>query len=912
MGENIVYFPRYLKKIVNVEKEKNENKIIDIHLESSVNRYESTSGLLDNIGMEFYECFGEFKGKLRQEICFTKYKNIRLHYDDYRKIIEEDPKIINELNSLLYYYDVYSKKKENVYEYKNLITEFIRKYEKESLSREYIWNQLMENKKIKKNYDKIDNETIKKQLKKYILDYYEKNIKECSNFVMTNDRVGITMCILDFGVGVMDIYLLSRVFKKLDTTQTFSPIKQEYENRIIIVAGDFHINNYKFFLTNYLNYFTLYSKNSKIRCINISDLPQPFFDNNAISDLLSKNITIRNEYLKIKTPIEKETFIKKYENLNINYLNINNDIGTLSGYLDNLNKIYVAGSIDYAEIRKLNENSIEEIREYFDKNREKLEEFKGLNLLGKSFLNELIENNLNNIFDELLHEDIDVNLSNNDRNSPLHYAIYYDKNTLVNKLLDKKNININIKNQDNNTPLNLAIIKKNYEIVNILLDKKANIDIENTEKKSSLYLAIENFDDSNLDLIKKLISEKTINLVAKDNDTPLSLAMYSNKDGKKTNIIKTLIDSKANINYVNPIRGSMLNLAIVSENTELVDYLLERKADVNLKSGEERLTPLQMAAIMDNNEIIDRLIKMGADINQHDSNPLVQAIENYEIVEKLLGLNINVKNTSNGEDPFTEAINKGNPEIVRILLEKNVDINKKNNEGEIPIIKAIENKDVEIIKLLLENKADVNKTNKEGETPLISAIFDNNEDMVKLLLENGANVNKANNEKITPLDAAAYEKNVNIVKMLLENDAKIEPIRKNNLNVFNYLANNFDFTQSSYKKINKIKNLLINTLIKKGENIDKYLNKNNEKTYFWNEKEDLDKKIDILSGIVSLHVLYNGEKIIYLIGDMHRKSSNLDCMSGGGNKYFHKYKKYKNKYLLEKNNSMYKNYLENK
>ena len=109
MSKNTIYFPKYLKKIINDESEKNENNIIDVHIESYIGEeISSDSALLDNIEREFYECFGEFKGELRKKACSTKYKNMRFHLDDYRNTINDPEQ--NDLNKLIYYYNIEFKK----------------------------------------------------------------------------------------------------------------------------------------------------------------------------------------------------------------------------------------------------------------------------------------------------------------------------------------------------------------------------------------------------------------------------------------------------------------------------------------------------------------------------------------------------------------------------------------------------------------------------------------------------------------------------------------------------------------------------------------------------------------------------------------------------------------------------------
>ena len=73
---------------------------------------------------------------------------------------------------------------------------------------------------------------------------------------------------------------------------------------------------------------------------------------------------------------------------------------------------------------------------------------------------------------------------------------------------------------------------------------------------------------------------------------------------------------------------------------------------------------------------------------------------------------------------------------------------------------------IDVVKMLLKKGADVNKKNKNGLSPLEGASQEGYDHIVKALLENGADVNV---EGGAALRKAAWEGHLSVVKMLIEN-----------------------------------------------------------------------------------------------------------------------------------------------
>lgn len=127
-----------------------------------------------------------------------------------------------------------------------------------------------------------------------------------------------------------------------------------------------------------------------------------------------------------------------------------------------------------------------------------------------------------------------------------------------------------------------------------------------------------------------------------------------------------------------------------------------------------------------------------------------------------------------GLTPLALAAEMGQTEVVRILLENEVDPNWGGSVT--PLEAAVLEGSSEIVHLLLEAGADVNKPVEEGFTPLMSAVTMGNARIVRQLLDAGAKTRLKNTDGDTALDlaeAAGFEK---IAETLRKHKPKPRPV----------------------------------------------------------------------------------------------------------------------------------------
>lgn len=147
-----------------------------------------------------------------------------------------------------------------------------------------------------------------------------------------------------------------------------------------------------------------------------------------------------------------------------------------------------------------------------------------------------------------------------------------------------------------------------------------------------------------------------------------------------------------------------------------------------------------------------------------------------DLVKKLLeeGKSLNTWNKNDWTPLFT-AVTKENDELVRLFIEKGADVNFGNryNFGA-PLHEASAIGRCDFVKLFLENGAEVNKVSGPiRNTALFLASGKGHYDIVEVLLANKADTSLVNNQNETPLDVACQKGHLKIVKALVDNGADL-------------------------------------------------------------------------------------------------------------------------------------------
>ncbi|KAK3933812.1 hypothetical protein QBC46DRAFT_326021 [Diplogelasinospora grovesii] len=218
-------------------------------------------------------------------------------------------------------------------------------------------------------------------------------------------------------------------------------------------------------------------------------------------------------------------------------------------------------------------------------------------------------------------------------------------------------------------------------------------------------------------------------------------------------ICETLVNRRIQVNIRTGSYGSALVAAAYWGETEIVEFLVEKGADVNmpLQSGDYGST-LAVAAAGGETEIVEFLVEKGADVNM----PL---------------------QSGDYGSALAAAAYWGKTKIVEFLVEKGADVNMPLQSGDYgsALAAAAAKGETEIVEFLVEKGADVNMPLQSGDygSALAAAAYWGKTEIVEFLVEKGADVNMPlqSGDYGSALAAAAYWGKTEIVEFLVEKGA---------------------------------------------------------------------------------------------------------------------------------------------
>ena len=313
---------------------------------------------------------------------------------------------------------------------------------------------------------------------------------------------------------------------------------------------------------------------------------------------------------------------------------------------------------------------------------------------------------------------------------------------------------------------------------------KEDKDISTEEKEECYFDAVQS---GRVDFLIELI-EHHIDINAKNYQDKSAIELAVSK--KQESVVKLLLDKKINSESVN----RALLLAAREGFAKIVEIMVENGADINFKDGTGRTALISALSgkSEDHKQVVAYLLNRNADTIVKEKNKIkysalhVALRNSYdesrrsmdaEYVKLILKKGIDFNSEDNfGDDLFYHVVLINDPEIVRLLIDNNYDYNPSQEKLEktgskSPLITAVEHESMEIIKLLLNKGVDVNTKTTVGNTALIVAAKVGNKAIVDELLEHKADPNIKNNHGDSAMDIAKKEKYTEIVDTLKKHGA---------------------------------------------------------------------------------------------------------------------------------------------
>ena len=343
------------------------------------------------------------------------------------------------------------------------------------------------------------------------------------------------------------------------------------------------------------------------------------------------------------------------------------------------------------------------------------------------------------ILELLLESGADIEARTDEKKTPLYLAAEFGRLKPVQKLLEGKAFSLPL-DKGGNTPLMAAVANGQSETVKWMLkwmdEHGTMIDVTNTEGQTVLFTAVMQGD---------------------------------------LEIVKLLIKNEANPKIVDKNGMTILHVACLAIKPEVVEYLLREKMfDIDIRNKNEA-TPLHMVASSRAPSRMQPVATSDGDKTKYelvlgDTKPQVAVIE---MLVKA-GADVNAKDKA-GLTPLQRAVYVGNPEIVEALFSVGAKVSKEEKKWN-ALHLAASNGHLELVRLLLDKGMDVNGRDHLDITPLHGAAFNGHKKIVALLLEKGADVRAKDIKGKTPYDRAEAEGHTEILKMLVESGYQVPEV----------------------------------------------------------------------------------------------------------------------------------------
>ncbi|MGC2310579.1 MAG: ankyrin repeat domain-containing protein [Candidatus Babeliaceae bacterium] len=316
-------------------------------------------------------------------------------------------------------------------------------------------------------------------------------------------------------------------------------------------------------------------------------------------------------------------------------------------------------------------------------------------------------------------------------------------------------IDLNVPDQEGNTPLHKAVLIQRPDIVALLLKNNAQKNVSNKAEQTPLVLAIHNKNKAIFDLLYNRGEYKTRIIT----DSALNEYLFSLVKNNKIELIQNLVHWAPDLlkDAHNKANQTLVNYALSLGREEIALLLIEK----NIFNETEKNELLNKATYLGFRKVVVLLVEKGAQlvIKDFKNNAFLSAVEvgNIMTVRELL------KTQKNNllpviQEAFMKAIAKQNEPMARLLIKNGANINSiQDDEGNTLLLQALLSEKDNQASFLIELGAEVNIRNNNGHTALGIMLLRKDKNNVLITMLEARSAQITTQEHITFLGQAPGE-----------------------------------------------------------------------------------------------------------------------------------------------------------
>jgi cytohesin len=243
-------------------------------------------------------------------------------------------------------------------------------------------------------------------------------------------------------------------------------------------------------------------------------------------------------------------------------------------------------------------------------------------------------------------------------------------------------------------------------------------------------------------------------------DEDLIELVKSFKSKKDLTKIKKAIEEGADPNSLDDDELSLLYIALIQvKSIELAKLLVEGGIEIDNGIIEEVIAH-------HSGESLKFLIDEGADVKSRNFLHAASNLHAVDIIRVLVeaGVDINKRDSNGMTALHASCESKHISSATETLIELGADVNARDSRGETPMHRA---RGVKHMMALIEAGADVNARTNGNSTPLHKAASRGDIEVGKLLISNKADINAKNEDGLTPIQVAYALGNAEFIKTII-------------------------------------------------------------------------------------------------------------------------------------------------